>query len=71
MAIPKLCKSKEYNHDWLGGYLLYDVICVNDLIIKNNIYLKQSWIKDKNITYSVVNSLANCPYKVNVRGLYN
>ena len=74
LKIPMIVKPKKYykdkhNRDVLGGYLLNDELCWDTLIIDNWELKELSTIKDKNVTYDLVNNMNSVSYKINTQVL--
>ena len=66
LKLPMITAPNDYSEDTKGGYLLNDVDVDQELIIGKIGYKVNSTIDCKNTKiYSVVNSMARCPYKIN------
>lgn len=69
--LPMIVKPKNYGwnkhkqREILGGYLLNDIEKISTLNIKNPYQKAQSKIKDINIVYDLVNTLASTAFKIN------
>ena len=71
--LPMIIKPKKYDIkkindqkvEILGGYLLNDRDYTSPLIIENWQNAGQTLIQEKNLIYSMVNSLGSVPYKIN------
>lgn len=62
--LPMIVPPKPYASNKLGGYLLNDVLEIDDLIIDKASYKYKSNI-EKDIIYRMVNNISSTPYKIN------